>query len=160
LGFARMVASIGVEWLITRLTIAGVGLAFFGIVQRATFNNLDPAAYGLSRAREGVRVVPFGPFFNRNHFAGWRILATPIELGYFCALLQSSWRHQGRRWDRWLLWLTRPDASRLALVGFCVLAMGTSLVLTGSRSGIGAFIVALLVLGYFIIRQTSHRAGQ
>ena len=160
MGLSRLVAHIGEEWLVTRLAMVGVGLAFFAIVQRATIDPMNPVAYGVWKAETGERVVPFGPFFNRNHFAGWMLLATPLALGYFCGLLQSSWRQQGRRWNRWLLWLTRPDASRLALIGFGVLAMGTSLVLTGSRSGVGAFVLAIAVLGYFVLRQINNRLGQ
>ena len=159
-GLMRSMANVGAEWLVTRLAILGVGLAFFAIVQRATIDPDAPVAYGFWKSQAGLRVVPFGPFFNRNHFAGWMVLATPLVLAYFCALLQASWRHQGRRLNRWLLWLTRPDAGRLMLIGFCVLAMGTSLVLTGSRSGIGSFAVAAMVLAYFVVRETSRRASR
>jgi O-antigen ligase len=52
-------------------------------------------------------------------------------------------------------WLATPDASQFLFVVFAVLVMGTSLVLTGSRSGMAAFVVAALVLSAVMARRAS-----
>lgn len=156
IGLMRAASTQSTQWLVTRLAMFGVSLAVLGVIQRATHTE---AAYGFWKPTEG-RPVPFGPFINRNHFAGWMLMATPLALGYFCGLFEISWRQQGRRLSRWLLWLTRPQASQVALIGLSIVAMGVSLVLTGSRSGVGSFAVALTAIAAAIIRRTSSRSAR
>ena len=43
------------------------------------------------------------------------------------------------------------------LAGFCVLLMGMALVLTGSRSGLASFAVALMAFGYLAVSHFSSR---
>ena len=59
-----------------RLTIVGVVLALAGIVQKPLYAGRvlgfwEPEAGG----------SPFGPFVNKNHFAGWMLMALPLTLG-------------------------------------------------------------------------------
>src|SRR5262249_34908097 len=56
--------------------------------------------------------------------------------------------------------LAEPEASRIALIGFAVLAMSTALVLTRSRSGIAAFTAAIVVLAYFAVRRARRLRGR
>lgn len=158
LGLLEVIGRLRMDWLVSRLVIFGVLLAVFGVVQHAFDIPNQPRVYGFWRPEFGGG--PFGPFINRNHFAGWMIMAVPVGFGYFAALVQASWREQGGRWQRWLPWLTRPEASRVALMGFGVIAMAMSLVLTQSRSGIVSFMLAMGVLTYFIARQGSRRLGR
>jgi O-antigen ligase len=114
--------------------------------------------YFVHRTPQGA--LPFGPFVNKNHFAGWMIMAMPIVFAYLCALTQASWRAQGGRLARWLHWMTRPEAGRLVLMAVTVVIMGTSIVLTKSRSGIGAFAIVMLVLTGFIARRATRHVGR
>jgi O-antigen ligase len=154
-GLAAVLRQVRLDRLIAQIAIFGVVLALFGVIQRAFVVDNQPLVYGFWRPAEGGGV--FGPFINRNHFAGWMVMALPLAFGYFCAMAHVSWHEQGERVGRWLRWMTTPEASRVGLIGFCVLAMATSLVLTGSRSGIASFAAAMLVLAYFGIRQASRR---
>jgi O-antigen ligase len=140
------------------LAILSVGLAVFGVIQRMTVVDNQPRVYGFWKVPLGA--LPFGPFINKNHYAGWMVMALPVVLGYFCAMVQASWRERSGDLSRWLRWAARPEAGWPGLMGACVLAMGTSIVLTKSRSGIAAFAIVLLVLGIFIVRNVNRRIGR
>jgi O-antigen ligase len=123
----------------------GVLLAVVAVVQAAAIDRQDPRVYGFWRPQQIT--LPFGPFINRNHFAGWMVMALPLSVGYSLAVFQTSERPHRGGWRAWLLWVTRPEASRFALVAFSILAMGTSIVLSTSRSGMASAAAALAVLG-------------
>jgi hypothetical protein len=58
------------------LAIFGFVLALFAVVQKATWNGK------LYWVRElGIRGNPLGPFVNKNHFAGWMCMVTPLSFG-------------------------------------------------------------------------------
>jgi O-antigen ligase len=157
-GVSAVAGRLRLTTLASALAIFGVALAIFGVLQLAFFTESKPRVYGFWSTPEGA--LPFGPFINKNHYAGWTLMAVPVVFGYFCAMVQASWRERGRKLDRWLAWATRPEAGWPALIGFCVLAMGTSIVLSKSRSGIASFAIVLIVLTIFIIRRTTRRLGQ
>ena len=98
---------------------------------------------------------PFGPFVNRNHFAGWMLLALPVAIGYFVALVSRGMRGVRPTFRDRVLWFSSPDASRVVLVGLAVLVMGLSLVVTLSRSGTTCFLIALAISGWFVVRRQS-----
>jgi O-antigen ligase len=155
LGLLREIRQVKLEWLLTQVMGLGVGLALVGVVQRALLDREHPLVYGFWQPQEGGN--PFGPFINRNHFAGWMVMALPVVIGYSCAVMaRSGGPHRGG-WRAWLRWGTTVEASRFLLVAFSIIAMGMSLVLTGSRSGIVSFAVAIGVLAYFALRRVSAR---
>jgi O-antigen ligase len=63
------------------LTIYGLAMALFALVQRFTWNG---RFYWLRQASEGV-TSPFGPFANHNHFAGYMEMLMPIPLAMVIA---------------------------------------------------------------------------
>lgn len=93
----------------------------FGILQHLTFNG---KLYWFREMRYGG--IPFGPYVNRNHFAGFAELAIPVPL----VLL--------------VLGKVRPE--RRFIVGFLALIPIAALFLSGSRGGIVAFGVELIVV--------------
>jgi O-antigen ligase len=104
--------------------------------------------------------TPFGPFVNRNHFAGWMLMAIPLALGYFCAALSRATAAVRPSVRDWLLWLSSPDASRAVQAVFGVMLMGLALMLTLSRSGMLSLTVALIVCGYIAVRRQSGALGR
>jgi hypothetical protein len=151
------VGRIRLDTFVVRVMALGVGLAIFGVVQRAAAGT-EPLIYGLWKAPP--LSTPFGPFFNRNHFAGWMIMALPLALGYAVAVLQQSDHPSRPAIGSWLRWLATPEASRFLVATFAVLAMATALVVTGSRSGIAAFAVSAIVFGALAMRQAGGAAGR
>jgi O-antigen ligase len=131
----------------------GVVLAIAALVQRGTGSR---TIYGFWAPYYAA--TPYGPFVNRNHFAGWMLMAIPLGIADFCGRLSRSMHGLKPGFRQRILWFAGPEANRTMLVGFAVLLMAVSLVLTMSRSGILAFSLALLAAGWWMARKlTGHR---
>ena len=132
------------------LVLVGLVVALAGIVQRAT-----PGAriYGFWEPWIGGN--PFGPFVNRNHFAGWMLMAMSASIGYFLAIAGRAMRGVKRDWRHIILALSSRRSSQVLLVGVAVGVMALSLVLTLSRSGVLGFGVAILLVAVRLLRRQS-----
>jgi len=161
LGLISGISSVSSDWLIHQIMGLGLALAVVGIVQKAF-----PIAAGGSTLVYGfweprfASSSPFGPFINRNHFAGWMVMALPLVVGYSCAVLTQVVAGRGLRLGALLRWMTTVEASRFLHVLFCALLMGMSLVVTGSRSGIAAFAVAMTVFVVLAVRRFHTRRAR
>ena len=157
MGTAKLMSDAGARRLVQMLLITGVALALVGIIQRPLYAG---KIYGfwtpLQTPLQGGS--PFGPFVNRNHFAGWMLLVLPLALGYLCASLARAMRGVKRELRDRLLWLSSPDANKLILAATGIVIMGLALVLTLSRSGIGALVLALAMTGWFALRRLQDRS--
>lgn len=131
------------------ITILGSTLAVVGIIQKAVS---PERIYGFWEPWQAGS--PFGPFVNKNHFAGWMLLGIPVGLGLLFALLSRSDRaeHSGVR-D----WLSSELAGRVIIAAFACLAMTLALALTFSRSGLLSLAVALLFGAVMIKRNKEMR---
>ena len=98
------------------------GVSLFGIVQRFTS---DGTIYWFQKLTLGGD--PFGPFVNRNHFAGFAELTVPVGL--------SLMIFRGLRRDMF------------PLAGLLTIVPVGALILSGSRGGIVSFAFQLVVLG-------------
>jgi O-antigen ligase len=152
LGTAGLLSVQGPRKLLGALTTFGAVLALAGIVQKPLYAG---RIYGLWTPQEAGD--PFGPFVNRNHFAGWMLMILPLALGYFCAAVSRGMRGEKPAWRDRLFWLLTPDASKLILTAGSVAIMGLALVLTSSRSGISALVLALLMMGWLLVRGRQGR---
>ena len=143
----------GRSWraMVRGLVMLGALLALIAIIQKATGTD---KAYGLWLP---LSKSPFGPFGNKNHFAGWMLMVLPTGLGYFLGLVEHRVQSSKRDWRNRILWFGSPEASEILLVGFAIGLMGLSLVLTLSRSGITAFLFAVIIIGWRMIRAQSGR---
>lgn len=147
------------EWLLNQLMGLGLALVTLAVIQKAfPTDPADPLIYGFWRPRDGGN--PFGPFVNRNHFAGWMVMALPLVAGYACAVLAQTWQPRARGLAGALRWLITVEASRFVLVSFCALLMGMALVLTGSRSGIASYVTAMVVFAALAGRHFRHRRAR
>ena len=149
-GTARMLTRHSARQLAAALSIVGVVLAIAGLVQRATFNG---KLYGFWELAQGG--APFGPYVNRNHFAGWMLMVLPLTVGLFASVLSRSRAGVRPHWRDRVLWLASTDANKAVLVGFAVLTMALALVVTLSRSGITAMIGAMLCVSVMMARRQS-----
>jgi len=144
LGTSRALSSVTATTFIERLVIFGAVLALIGIVQRPLFTG---RIYGFWTPQfEGS---PFGPFVNKNHFAGWMLMGVPLALGLICARIDGSMNKVKRNWRDRLIWLSSEEASRLTLIAAAIVMMTLSLFLTMSRSAISAFALAIVITGWF-----------
>jgi len=159
-GATRYFARRGPHSTVIALVGLGVLVALIGIVQKALLGD-DPWSgmkiYGFWTPRYKL-TTPFGPFVNKNHFAGWMLMALPLGVGYLIALAASARIRPG--WRERLLWLSSGGGGRFQLTGFAIVLMAASLVLTRSRSGIACFALTLLVAGYAAARTQRSTRGR
>jgi hypothetical protein len=130
------------------LAVLGVVMALTGIIQKATWNG---KVYGFWEPIN-ADAVAFGPFINRNHFAGWMLLALPVVIGYFAAQIARGMVGVKPDWRSRVMWFATPDANRAVLTGFSIVVMGLALAMTLSRSGITGFLLAILLSGIQALR--------
>lgn len=118
----------------------GALLAFLALAQAASGTSL---IYGFFEPWEGGQ--PFGPFVNRNHFAGYMLLVIPIALSG----LGEAWRAWRLRVGsspnlrRRLVAFSTREGSRLLDSALPALAAIAALLATTSRGAILAFVAAL-----------------
>jgi hypothetical protein len=148
LGLSRALSATGARRLVECLAIMAVVVALVGIIQKPLYSG---AIYGFWRpAWEGAGV--FGPFVNRNHFAGWMLMVWPLAFALIGAGLQRGWQGVRPGWRYRLIWLSSSAASRLLLLAAGAAVMALSLVLTMSRSGMTALALALVLTGCSVVR--------
>jgi O-antigen ligase len=108
----------GYFWFLMSL---GFFVSMFGILQYLTNNG---KLYWVRTIHEGV--MPFGPYVNRNHFAGFAELIIPVAL---VPLVLGKVRRE-----------------RVFLVALFALVPIVALLLSASRGGIVSFIVQMVIL--------------
>lgn len=107
--------------LLSVIVWLGFALAFFGIIQKLTWNG------NLYWVRPISSGVPFGPFVNYNHFAGLMEMLFALAAG--CLLFGGVSRE------------------KRGVMTFAVLMMATSIVVSLSRGGLLALGVEIIVFG-------------
>jgi O-antigen ligase len=108
----------GYFWFLMSL---GFFVSIFAILQHLTSNG---KLYWVRTIQSGV--TPYGPYVNRNHFAGFAELTIPVAL---VPLVLGKVRRE-----------------RLFLVGLFALVPIVALLLSGSRGGIVSFAVQIVIL--------------
>ena len=152
-GTARMLSGHSVRQVAASLAVVGVALAIVGLVQRATFNG---KIYGFWELAQGGS--PFGPFINRNHFAGWMLMVVPLTVGLFASLVSRRMAGVGPHWRARVLWFASTNANKAILAAFAVMTMALALVVTLSRSGITAFVGAMAFAAVVLLTRRSEPA--
>jgi O-antigen ligase len=118
----------------------GLGLGFVALGQLAVNAK---AIYGFFRPWESDSF--YGPFVNRNNFAGYMLLVIPVGLG----LLAEAWRRYRRRVGetpnlrRRLVAMGTREGSRLLYAALLPLVAIAALLASTSRGGILAFAASL-----------------
>lgn len=154
LGLARGIGGRDLRVLAPGIVTLGVLMSMIGIVQKALWAG---KVYGFwEPINKGV--VAFGPFVNRNHFAGWMLMALPLAVGYFASQVARGMVGVKSGWRNRIIWFSTPDASRAVLTGFAILVMGFALTLTLSRSGISCFLLAMVLSAFHVLRRQQSTA--
>jgi hypothetical protein len=130
-----------------------VAIAVEGLAQKAIFNG---KIYWFWESASKASGNYFGPFINRNHFAGWMILAVGICAGRIGGNIAVA-RHGSKRSRRAsILWWSTPEASTIAISAAMLLVMLVSIAFSMSRSGIfGAFITMVIIVATALARPGS-----
>jgi hypothetical protein len=148
IGAARLLSLTSTRGLAKAITVIGVLLALTGIVQQPLFTG---KIYGFWTPLMGGN--PYGPFVNKNHFAGWMLMGLPITLGLIGGGVARGIRGARSGFRERLLWFASPDASDMLLLMGAALIMALSLVLTMSRSGLSAAILAIGLTSLLSLRK-------
>jgi O-antigen ligase len=133
----------GATAIARNVSIVGTVVAVEAIVQKGTFNG---KIYWFWESQWRAQYNYFGPFVNRNHFAGWMILAGSVTAGWLVAQISVAASHSTVDWRRRLLWWSSAEAGAIMMTAAGLLVMVVSLVWTMSRSGIAGASVALLII--------------
>jgi hypothetical protein len=149
-GLRRALTRFRAERIAAQLAVLGGALAAIGILERFT------SAHGRVLwfwTPEAPLFDAFGPFVNRNHFAGWMALTIPLAGGLFFARVGRGLGSPSSTLRSRVLWFASDENSKTAFVAGLLLVMMVSLVLTLSRSG----IVATGAAGLLTMWATAHR---
>ncbi|MBI3811648.1 MAG: O-antigen ligase family protein [Nitrospirae bacterium] len=132
--------------LVLSLIVTGFGVAVFAILQKYAGNG---KMFWLREVREGGAV--FGPFVNRNHFAGYMGMLIPLSIGCTVAAFAGIPARGQTAWRRFIHRMTSERANQLALLLFVTVVMSVALVLTLSRAGIVSFVTAVILIGIILL---------
>lgn len=139
LGLSATLSQTALRILPRDLMFFAVPLALFGIVSRELNNGL---VYWLWKPQQGGGDA-CGPFVNRNHFAGWMLMACCLSIGWLLGQFEGVSKDAGSDWRKGIVWLSSPQASKLIMTAGALVVMAVSLVWTLSRSAIASFAAAL-----------------
>jgi O-antigen ligase len=140
LGLTKLFSATGTRWFAASVSFLGVGLALFGIGQKFGGNGL---VYGVWEPSVGGG--PFGPFINRNHFAGWLLMALPVTLALLSERLARGLRYVRPTLRDRFFWLSSGQAGGIVVSGAAIAVMSMALVLTLSRSGMSAVLLTVVL---------------
>lgn len=140
-GLARAIAAIGVI------------VAAVGIIQKVRGGN---AVYAFWLPPKDT-TPPFAPFINRDHFCGWMAMAVSLSIGLFLGTVEASASKVVPTWRARILWLSSQSANEVMLVGFGILVMALSIILSASRSGVVCLAFVLLLAIWMTARSRSSR---
>lgn len=115
--------------ILTAVSITGFAIACFGIIQKVTYNGM---IYWVQPVPENA--IPFGPFVNKNHFAGFMELTIPTTF----ALIFVAKRIEKK-----------------AFLAFMATVMLLALFLCLSRAGIMSFLAAALFVLFLLFLRHS-----
>jgi putative inorganic carbon (HCO3(-)) transporter len=101
--------------------------------------------------------APFGPFVNRNHYAGWMLMTVPFGFGYLLSLLTRSGAVRPRSWRARIAWLSTRQANLTIMLALALTVMVLSVLASLSRSGILCLLVSLLAFGWYATRKIARR---
>lgn len=128
--------------LATGFISSAFALSLAGIILRSS---APGTIWGLPSTHHGN---PFGPFVNRNHFAGYAGMAVPLGLAL---LLARPRRGQSSAFLHRLRQAGRTDL-RPSLLAFMTLVIAAAVLLSGSRGGILSLAGGMLVLAFLCRR--------
>ncbi len=108
--------------------------------------------YGIRELTGGG--LPFGPYVNRNHYAGLMGMIFPMIMGLFLYYRPGGDRSSFRQ--RLIGIFTHPRANLSLLLGFAAVLTATSIFLSLSRGGIASLLMSLVFLGFLLKKKSGQ----
>ncbi|XOF32652.1 MAG: O-antigen ligase family protein [Candidatus Electrothrix sp. YB6] len=133
---------------ITMTSVAGLTLCIvlLSILQRLT----APDTLFWFRKLDGK--TAFGPWVNRNQYAGFMVMACPLVLAQFMIHRPAAEQQETFR-EKFLAFFADSSAAAHLLFGFAAVVAVASVFLTSSRGGIFSISFALLLFFLLLARQ-------
>ncbi|HXW69322.1 MAG TPA: O-antigen ligase family protein, partial [Dissulfurispiraceae bacterium] len=125
------------------VTILASAMAFQGILQHFINNH---KLLWLREVPQGS-YFPFGPFVNRNHYAGFMEMLFPVAFGAFLAYKPGGYTSLRQK----LLEAADKRANIYILLGFASVLIAVSIFLSLSRGGILSWFISMMILGLMVI---------
>ena len=120
--------------------VAGAtGVAVYGLVARLVFAD---KLYGIWSV---PTVAPFGPFVNKNHFAGYVALAALLAVGLAAGLAEEARRGAG-----WLSWIESRRAKWVVAAWGAAFVLVLAVLVSLSRGGVVSVCAGLIA--FFVLR--------
>lgn len=149
--------------LLTVFTANGVAIAFFGIIQRLTYNGKLYWVYEIAGGH------PFGPFVNRNNACCYLLICMAAAIGLLPIILPASSRSGPRMivsreiplWRQFttyfLEFVADINAKKLAVM-IAIVLIGTGVIVSLSRGGAISLLVGSIVavIAYGMARQPKN----
>ena len=128
------------------LTALALVLALVGLAQKAAGSRL---IYGFFEPLEAAASpLLFGPFVNRNHFAGYMLMVVPICMSFALRAYERYRRRVGGRASlprSWAVALQSPEGIDFVYALVPALAAVAALIAANSRGGLLAFLVSMAI---------------
>jgi ABC-type Mn2+/Zn2+ transport system permease subunit len=134
------------------IIIFASALSFFGILQHLLPNG---KLYWFRERLLGG--VPFGPYVNRNHYAGLMEMLFPLVVGLFLVYKPHVSYISFREKIAEMFNLQRTNL--YMLLGFSAVLIGTSIFLSLSRSGTISLCLSMIVFGLLVLGKQADRRG-
>jgi O-antigen ligase/tetratricopeptide (TPR) repeat protein len=135
---------------ITIIIVFASSLSFFSILQHLLSNG---KLYWFRELQLGG--VPFGPYVNRNHYAGLMEMLFPLVVGLFLVYKPHVSYISFREKIVEIFNLQRTNL--YMLLGFSAVLIGTSIFLSLSRSGIISLCLSMIVFGLLVVGKQADR---
>jgi len=120
------------------------GLSFFAVLQHLLSNS---KIYWFRQLTQGGSL--FGPYVNRNHYAGLMEMLFPLVLGLF--LFYKPQVHYRSFREKMSGLFNLKETNIYIVLGFSVVLIATSIFLTLSRSGIVSLCISLILFGILFL---------
>jgi hypothetical protein len=152
-GATRALRHMDVPALSDQLTILALLMGLIGIVQRVLTPAGSDLIYGLWQPQfDGDG---FGPFVNRNHYAGWVVMLLPLVTARMVAATEAFGGLTAGAGAATRRLVASHETGLAAFNAGVVVVLGIAVILSGSRSGLASLAVALATLAIFVV----SRAG-
>jgi len=159
LALSRLLAYAGLFFLLvntlrTPRHIRAVGLAVVGTAAVMALIGMVQKLSGTSAIywfRETNYVSFFGPYINRNHFAGYQSMAILLGLGLLFGQSSETALEPPQTWRQHLLWWCGLLARGRGLLVYALAVMTGALFFTFSRGGVLSFLLGLMLLSVLLL---------
>jgi len=132
------------------VAVLALVVAVVGVVQKSTGTL---RIYGFWTPIDHPYQV-FGPFVNKNHFAGWMVMALSLTIGSLGFEIVKGARSMKASWRGYMGWLSTSAGSYVLLMLFAVPVMISALLMTLSRSAILSWFASIAFAGFWLVVST------